>query len=539
MRDQREGFSQATVRDSVGQSPDEASASDGAPMRVDASLTARTMQGVRFSFVLAIVTKTASFGSQVVLGWLLTKTEYGMYAAALSVFALGACAREGGMQRLLVQRFPDYPQIARPAERLALIINFALVVVVLGAAAAVQSMTSHESIALLVCVLALSLIVGPFTLAPRAKLVGEMRWPQVSRATLWDTLTRYGGAVLLALMGFGAYSIAIAFTATFVAQAIVLRRMAGHPPHGALDWPVARGLLRDAKWLMIGSVGRIGVTMGDYLVLTLVEAEEVLGVYFFGFQLTSPLGALFVSSLAGVLTPALVRARSDPKRLQRAYLRTVSLVSATLSPTTLLAAVISPILIHTIWQGKWDEAIPVTVLISLSMMFIINANSCYSVLDALGKWPLRTGLLLADGLGVVIAALIGAAVGEVVTIAVAVALYRGLSGICLILIGGRLSGVPLPEVLRAVLLPAGISLVAAGCAFGAAELLDLSLTTTRGAAATVLTGLVVGGVLNYLFCRDVLLEALRLTLPGRLKARLPHSWFEPSVGPAPKAGTND
>lgn len=504
----------------------EVTAVAGEGAQPDVGLTARTMQGVRFSFALAIITKFASLGSTIVLGWLLTKTQYGMYAAALSVFALGACAREGGMQRLLVQRFPDYPQIARPAETLALLINLVLAVVVIAAAAVVQAIRGTESLVLLAAVLALSLIIGPFTLAPRAKLVGEMRWAKVSRANLWDAVARYGGAVVLALLGFGAFSIAIGFTGAFLAQAIVLRLMAGAPPRRPLDWATTRGLLRDSKWLMIGSVGLIGVTMGDYLVLTLVEAEEVLGTYFVGFQLTSPLGALFVSSLAGVLTPALVHARSDPGRLRRAYSRTVSLVSVTLAPTSLAMAVVSPVLIHLIWQGKWDEAIPVTVLISLSLMFIINANSCYSVLDALGRWPLRTGLLLADGLGVVLATLIGAFVGEVLAVAVAVASYRAFSGICLTLIGARLLRVPLRKVLFAVLLPAGISLLAAGSAFGATALLDLSLTSSRGAAVTILTGVAIAGLLNYLFCADMLLESLRLTLPARLKSRLPNAWFE-------------
>jgi O-antigen/teichoic acid export membrane protein len=532
MRNQRQGFVSASMADPEGPSVT-------AEPTPDIGLTARTMQGVRFSFVLSIVTKCASFISQVVLGWLLTKSEFGMYAAALAVFALGACGREGGMQRLLVQRFPDYPQIARPTERLALIINLCLAVLVIAAAAVVQSVTGHDSLVLLVSVLALSLIAGPFAVAPRAKVIGEMRWPQLSRAALWEALTRYGGAIVLALVGLGAYSLAIAYAAVYLTQAIVFRKMAGAPPPSPLDWPMAKGLLRDSKWLMIGSVGLVCVTMGDYLVLTLVEQKDVLGTYFFGFQLTSPLGALFVSGLAGVLTPALVQARSDPNRLRRAYVRTVSLVAATLGPATLLMAVTSPVLIHLIWQGRWDEAIPVTVLISLSLMFIINANSCYSVLDALGRWPLRTGLLLADGLGVVIAALVGALLGEVLAISIAVAIYRALSGICLTLIGGRLLGVPLGKVLRAVLLPAGISLLAAGCAFGIPLALGLSVADIGGAALALIVALLVSGTLNYILCRGVIFDAARLFLPARLKARLPQSWFDQRVEPPRASDSNN
>ena len=73
--------------------------------------------------------------------------------------------------------------------------------------------------------------------------------------------------------------------------------------------------------------------------------------------------------------------------------------------------------VHTLWGGKWDNAIPVVQLLALSLPIKMVMPLCRSLMEGRGEWRLVSTLLLADGIGTVIAGGLGAWVPRDVIVA--------------------------------------------------------------------------------------------------------------------------
>jgi succinoglycan exporter len=129
------------------------------------------------------------------------------------------------------------------------------------------------------------------------------------------------------------------------------------------------------------------------------------------------------------MMPAFSRLHNDPERQKRAFFKAarVLMVGTTLACFALVL-VASP-LVHRLWGGKWDSAIPVVQLLALSLPIKLVLPLCRTLIEGRGEWKLISWLLLTDGIGTVIAGGIGAWLGGVVAIAAVVSGYNLVFGL--------------------------------------------------------------------------------------------------------------
>jgi O-antigen/teichoic acid export membrane protein len=200
---------------------------------------------------------------------------------------------------------------------------------------------------------------------------------------------------------------------------------------------------------MLTSLAGILVMNGDYLAISLLQNKETLGLYYFGFQLSFSLAALFTNGVEAVMMPAFSRLHHDQDRQKMAFFKAarILMLGATLACFALVLAA-TP-LIHGLWGGKWDRAIPVVQLLALSLPVKLVVPLCRSLIEGRGEWKFVSKLLLADGIGTLIAGGLGAWLGGLMTIAAVVSGYNLVLGLifCGVVtkrIGGRLGDMVIP-----------------------------------------------------------------------------------------------
>ena len=164
--------------------------------------------------------------------------------------------------------------------------------------------------------------------------------------------------------------------------------------------------------------------------------------------------------------------------------------------------------------GKWDSAIAVDQLLALSLPIKMVMPLCRSLMEGRGEWRLVSTLLLADGVGTVIAGGLGAWLGGVTSIAAVVSAYNLAFGLFFCgFITRRVSG-----RLGAAFVP-----MLSAFAFGILALLVTVLVTYLGSVdssniwqAGMLVSIYVGIYLGLtrFFLKDSLTEATSLVLRG-------------------------
>ena len=69
---------------------------------------------------------------------------------------------------------------------------------------------------------------------------------------------------------------------------------------------------------MLSALATSLVVNGDYLVIGALEDKAIVGVYFFGFQLTVAVFSMFTLSLRSVFIPSFIALGDDRRRILRA-----------------------------------------------------------------------------------------------------------------------------------------------------------------------------------------------------------------------------
>lgn len=463
------------------------------------------------------ISKVVSLGAFVILGWLLSDQDFGLYALAFSLAAFVQVFRDGGVVQLLIQRGErEYQRLLGPVFWMAFGCNLATGLALAAIAPLAAAYYNEPRLAQLLLVIAASLPMGTPGAVMSARLQMDLRFGVLTRIQMASAVIRSGGTVLLAFLGAGPLSFVLPLPVIALFEGVctyaVTRQAPWRRHPGFTQW---RGMVSSAKWLIILALSSAALNQGAYLMLgAIVKDAAVVGVFAWAFQLISQVDSLLSATAATVLFPALSRLNLDPERQENAAVRSTRLLMVFAAPATVgLALVIDP-LEKLVWHGRWDAAVfPVqalAVFYSARVLFAVPA----AALQARGLFRANAILILWSGAGMMLAAAGGALADKSAdSIALWIGVYIGVGCGVLTLHGMKLVGVHRRRMLGAVI-PAALIAAAA-----AAVALAIDWTTGRAFAPVkpgavrlglrlVLLGSVFTGVYGIL---------LRLLLPGAVR----------------------
>lgn len=440
------------------------------PADLPAAMGQSVGRGMGWMAFSTVAIKLLAFIAQIVLGWLLSQGDFGLYSTALAVAGIVTAFRDGGVRDLLVQRGETgYSALVGPVFWMAMAINAAAGLVLCLAAPAVSAFYGKPLTWLLI-VIGLSLPLGTPAAILQTKLRMQLRFGALSRIQIGSALVRNLGTIILAAPPFSAGPLAFVLPLIFIAlyegiaSYLAVRERPWQKPAEARTWGY---LFISTRWLIFGTLANILFDLGPFAVLGAMVSEQVVGVYFFASQITAQIGILLSANVQQVLFPTLARMDGDRARMAQAALRTLRALMLVGGYLCLcLSAVMAP-LESLLWHGKWAEAVPAVQILGFFFPLRITYGLCAALMLAEGRFKGLSILTLYEGLGITIAAAIAAWSGGTPT---SIAWWTGAQ-----LAMGRLVatmyimdsvGVGPGRVLRAILPPWVLAAAAAVLAVG-------------------------------------------------------------------------
>lgn len=423
----------------------------------------------------AIYAKVLAFLSQIALGYFLTDEHWGTYAIAISLATLLMALRDGGAYELLVQRGPEhYQSLVGPVFWLGLTFNgFIAAALWIGSGYAAQFYNMAE-LAPVLQVLAASTVLQSPAMFARARLRAKLDFRTQELVRLISSLLQSGGAVIFAINGFGALSFVLPLPIIAVFETVVFSFVCGDIPwHHPANFGQWNALLRDIRWLLVGALATVTVTMGDYLVLGRLVDAHVLGTYYFAFQLSTHVSMLAAGSAGAVLLPALTHVRADTARLQRAVTRALHSFMLISAPTALgLVTIVDPLQAF-LWEDRWLDAVRPTQIISFVLPMRLTFMIAAALLKVQGRFRSWAMALLIQGGGLMLAAAFAGWLGlDPTGIALITSLYLGMVSFSVVAFVVRSIGLSTMTLTTAILPSWGLAVATAA----ACMLLDLLLT---------------------------------------------------------------
>jgi O-antigen/teichoic acid export membrane protein len=389
------------------------------------------IRGTAYVFAGQIMVKLMALLSLWVLGYYLTEEQFGLWGLALSTVALAECVRDMGAHKVLIQRGGEFNELGSPVFKLGLWFNIGSAAVLLGLAPVMGRVYDDRVITWLIIIAALTIpLQSPVTIM-RARMSIDLRFKTLAKISIAAQFVKNGSMILFAVLGFGVYSFVLPMVLMVLFLLVAFRWCAGPmPPRRALTREHFGTIFAAVKWITVSSFFGALINQGDRLVIGLFEDKHAVGVYFFGFQLILSTVVIFGSGVISVFMPTLSKLAGFPERRAQAYEKMVRVSAVVFSVVCVLAVVTSGPMIHLLWQGRWDAAIPVAQVMSLSLCVYLIGPVAMSYIEASGLWRLRAAMMGAEMGGVLLAAVLGASLGGLLMIAASISGVKAVVSLC-------------------------------------------------------------------------------------------------------------
>jgi O-antigen/teichoic acid export membrane protein len=474
-------------------------------LAVETPLAGRVRRGVAWTAGSRVVLQVLQVAATAVLARLLNPADYGLSALVAIVAGFAAIFVDLGIPSAVIQR----PRLDSRYLSTAFWMNFGFGVLMaaLVCAAAVPTARFFDEPQLVGLMLLSSLtFVLSLNAVHLAVLQRTMAFARISRMTVVSTTVGLVVSVCAAAAGLGAVSLVIgpiAQRATSVLQVwLTVRWLPRYRPsrNAAREiWSFGRGLAgTNILNYWVGSADRL-------LIGRLVTIAD-LGFYNRSTNLMMLPIQQTTRALSGVFYPALASMSGEPDRLSSAWLRLLRAAWIMGIPMSVVLVFTAPTLVETLYGPGWGPVVPILVVLSAGVPFLLLGATSGPVYQALG----RTGLQFKIGLINAVVALTALGIGiqwGVIGVAVAVVVRNAANVVLSLPVLLRLLRVPFRRVVDCLWrsLIAGAAMAAA---VWGADLLTVGVPKPLALASQVIAGLAVYGPLVWYLERETIRQLI-------------------------------
>ncbi|MBD8637304.1 oligosaccharide flippase family protein [Stenotrophomonas sp. CFBP 13725] len=394
------------------------------------NLTSIGRTGFLHLLLIVASSRASAFLAQWVMGIFLFKEDFGVIAIISVIYLFASGFKEVGLYQILQEHRTNFEEKAPELVSSAQIVNLTGVLLLLCAAPLIAHHYQDPRLLLITAALVLAMPFNIAALPYKARLAISFDFKRISRVESVSVLASNLSMAALAATGAGIYS--------FVASQIILTLTAfimyrsGQAPIRAKLWPgivAFRSFLGRAKWLVMSSYMNNVATRGDYLVLSLVVAKATLGLYYFSYQLMAASVQLIGMALNHLLLPLFSAIKDDMTRVRSGLQKAGEALSLISGALCLSLLVWFPFVIHTVWRGKWDDAISLTLIVTVVVPpRLLSSPLGSSALEAMARYRARTLLSIIDAVSLIGLVWIGGVLYGVLGACIGVAIQRITTG---------------------------------------------------------------------------------------------------------------
>ncbi|MBX3358554.1 MAG: oligosaccharide flippase family protein [Phycisphaeraceae bacterium] len=436
-----------------------------------AAMGKRVGAGMIFMVMSVLASRGVALVAQGVLAFLLTKSDFGIYAIAMAAASLIQIFRDGGLRFVLIHRGPsEYERISGPVFWMSMAFNVATALLLAASAPVVAAIYDDRRLAVMLLLIAST---APFTTVQMmcdTRLRLDLRFKVIASLAFWSAMIRYSVTILAAWLGAGPLSMVYALMVVTVFETAGLYAFArdrswSRPP----NMPMWSSLFAQGKWAIAQLLAVSLIYYGMYGSMGLFVSKEVVGVYSFAFAILTQSGQVLAAQFESVLLPSIARLQHDPDRRRRAVIRALHAMTISCIPLSLFVGIIYGPVEALIWRGRWESTVPcVWIMAGTYPLFVLHVLP-RAVLMGSGRFRYTAMFMLAVGAGMTISAGVSAWVGgTALWITAGTGVFSVIAGVWMIVRGLAFESISAREVL-ASLAPAATLLTAVSAAVVAAD----------------------------------------------------------------------
>lgn len=321
------------------------------------TLASLATKALGWSFINNMVARFSTLGIGVALARILGPHEFGAFAVAMVALLALLSFNELGVSLAIVRWEGEPSEIAPTVTTISVISSVIIYAGCFLGAPAFASAMGAPAAADVIRVLSVNVIFDGLVSTPVGLLQRYFRQDRKMIADQANNLIGTGTSIGLALLHFGAMSLAVGRLAGAAVAAVLFIVLSPEPLRFGFDPVKARQLLRFGAPLAGASIVVFAVQNADQLVVGHVLGVTALGFYALAFNLSSWPLTIFSMPIRTVAPALFSRLQHDQPAMRKTFLACLELVETATLPSCLLISAAAVPLVRLVYGNKWAPAV--------------------------------------------------------------------------------------------------------------------------------------------------------------------------------------
>ena len=298
-----------------------------------ANLTARTVRGLKWTYLAALCSAILQMVVTATMSRLLTPADYGLIAAAGLFLAFGSYFSEMGVGQALVQKLEVGEEDIRAAFTASAGIGLLATAVMCAGAPAARAILDTSEVVGVVRLLSLCLFLNGLASTSLNLLRRNLRFDVLSKIEVSSYAISYGLlGIPLALAHCGVSSLIAVMLAQPLFKLLFAYAAQRHSLRFSLHWPAHRRLLSFGSKISLTGFAEYIFFFAEPSAVGRVFGNVALGIYNRATMLALLPASNLSTALMKVLFPAFARVQNDTRRMSSAYLQALSAIGLVTLP---------------------------------------------------------------------------------------------------------------------------------------------------------------------------------------------------------------
>lgn len=323
------------------------------------------LKGISWMSVFRVVTRALSFFKIAVLARVLTPSQFGVFGIASLVLAFLEILTETGVNIILIQAKKDIKEYIDSAWIVSIIRGIIVsLLIVISSPFIANFFKTPEALNILLLISVVPLIKGfinPAEVKFRKELNFSYEFWFRSCIFLVDSVV----AILFAVITHSVYSLVFGLIAGAILEVIVSLLLIKPMPKFALKADYLKDLLHKGKWITAYGIFNYFSENGDNIVVGRLLGSSSLGIY----QMAYKISILPISEVSDVISqvvfPVFAKIEGDIKRLIKAYIKTMVIISIGAISVGLIVFLFPEEIVTLILGPQWLSAVPVLRILAI------------------------------------------------------------------------------------------------------------------------------------------------------------------------------